>query len=125
MTDDIFDDDEQPVIMGYSTKCTTMADGSLRVQIDINPADAQKAFKMLGTPNSAVALARLTDEPANEANKPKAAKGPYGEWAKKLVQSGFFRTPKVWEAIGTDEEFLAWVKRQKSVENPIFGTLSH
>jgi len=108
-------EEELPAIMGTSSKASTMADGSLRLQIDIMPADAQQAFRMFGTPSSAIALARLTDEVAVEQERPgKPQKGPYGEWARELVQSGFFRTPKVWEAIGTDRLFLGWIRQQKS-----------
>ncbi|MCP4470163.1 MAG: hypothetical protein GY815_05670 [Gammaproteobacteria bacterium] len=92
-----------------------MADGSLRLQIDIRPDDAQRAFKLFGTPNSAVALARLTDEVAVEEERPgKKKKGPFGESARALVQSGFFRTPNIWAGIGPDSEFLEWLKHQKS-----------
>lgn len=112
---DNFEEEEQPVIMGNSTKCATMADGSLRVQVDIRPEDAQKAFKLFGTPGSAVALARLEDDVAVEHERPgKPKKGPFGEFAQALVRSGFFRAPKIWENIGTDEEFLEWVRKQKS-----------
>lgn len=44
----------------------------------------------------------------------KKTKGPYSEYAKKLKLSSFFRTPQVWAAIGTDDEFRAWIQRQKS-----------
>ena len=92
MSDDLFEDD-QPAVLGYSTKCTTMADGSLRVQIDINPKDTQKAFRMFGSPGSAVALARLQDDVAVEADRPKLnQKGPFGDYARALVLSGFFKT---------------------------------
>jgi hypothetical protein len=122
MTGDPFDDEDPAAIMGTSSKCATMADGSLRVQVDIMPALAQQAFKMFGTPGSAVALARLTDAAAVEEERPgKPEKGPHGEWAKLLVQSGFFRTPKIWEAIGSDNEFLGWVKSQKSAVSGEFS----
>lgn len=39
---------------------------------------------------------------------------PYGEMAAALRRSGFFRIPEVWRAIGTDDEFRAWVRRQPS-----------
>lgn len=112
-------DEDLPAIMGYSTKCATMADGALRVQIDVKPQDAQKAFKLFGTPGSAVAIARLSDQAAVEFDRPKLEhqkpkKGPYGDYAQALVKSGFFRTPKIWSGIGTDKEYLAWVRQQKS-----------
>lgn len=108
-------DDEPLAIMGNSSKASTMADGSLRLQIDVRPENAQAAFRLFGTPGSAVAMARLTDAVAVEEERPgKPKKGPYGEYAKALVQSGFFRTPKIWEAIGTDKLFLVWIRQQKS-----------
>lgn len=106
------EDEEISAIMGSSSKASTMADGSLRLQIDIRPEDAQNAFKLFGTPGSAIALARLTDEVAVEHDRPKPEKGPYGKYAQALVASGWFRIPKVWEGIGTDEEYLDWVKHQ-------------
>jgi hypothetical protein len=41
-------------------------------------------------------------------------KKPHGEAARQLKLSGFFRMPQVWEVIGTDDEFRAWVQRQPS-----------
>ena len=37
----------------------TLADGTLRVKIDIEPADAEAAFKLLGMPGNPIAIARL------------------------------------------------------------------
>ena len=36
----------------------------------------------------------------------------FGTDAKALRLSSFFRTPAVWEQVGTDEEFLDWVRSQ-------------
>lgn len=41
-------------------------------------------------------------------------KKPHGDAAQALKLSGFFRHPEVWRAIGTDEEFRAWIQRQPS-----------
>lgn len=41
--------------------------------------------------------------------------GPYGEHAKALRLSGFFRRPVVWDAVGPDEEYQAWCRRQKCI----------
>lgn len=38
----------------------------------------------------------------------------YGEHAKALYTSSFFRTPQVWKAVGTDAEFLSWIRKQPS-----------
>ena len=106
--------DDTTAIMGSSTRCNTMADGSLRVTIDVMPADSQAAFRLFGTPGTPVGLARLTDETAVAHEQPKPTKGSYGEYAKALKLSGFFRSPEVWAAIGLDAEYLEWVKHQKS-----------
>lgn len=48
-------------------------------------------------------------------------KRPYGMQAQALMLSGFFRAPEVWEALGTDEEFRAWVQRQPSAWSAEFS----
>lgn len=51
-----------------------------------------------------------TPEPAQEA--PPDPQKPYGKAASELYRSGFFYVPEVLKEIGTDEEFLAWVRQQ-------------
>lgn len=36
----------------------------------------------------------------------------YGAEAKELRQSGFFRVPAVWQQVGSDADYLAWVRDQ-------------
>lgn len=45
------------------------------------------------------------DEPEPESD--------YGKHAQMLMRQGFFRNPKVWQAAGTDAEFLAWLRDQQ------------
>lgn len=49
------------VIEGASVSVKTMADGTLRLAIDIEPVNAQAAFMLFGSPGRAVALAALKD----------------------------------------------------------------
>lgn len=100
-----------------------MADGSLRLQIDLSPADAIGAFTRFGTPGSAIAVARLADSVAVEQIRPTAGahQSLYGHFAKELKLSGFFRTPAVWASIGTDKEYLDWVKLQPSALSGVFS----
>lgn len=44
----------------------TMADGSLRVTVEIQPQDAKNAFDMLGSPDTPIAIARLTQEASKQ-----------------------------------------------------------
>ena len=117
------DEDLPAAFMGTSTRSQTMADGSLRITIDLSPKDAIGAFTAFGSPGSSVAIARLEDKVALEEMRPQAGKRQplYGKLAKELKLSGFFRTPAVWEAIGTDDEYLAWVKRQPSAVTGVFS----
>lgn len=54
------------------------------------------------------------ETPANEPDEPirQPKKGPYGSYAHALHACGFFRAPAVWKALGTDEQFLAWLTTQ-------------
>lgn len=47
------------VIPGFVAKLATLVDGTLRVVIDIQPADAKTAFSLLGAPGTEVALAAI------------------------------------------------------------------
>lgn len=84
------------VIEGASVSVKTMADGTLRLSIDIEPSNAQDAFALFGAPGRAVALAALKDgSGAVKESEPAAAKG--GEWAK---------LAGMWS---TDPDFHQWV----------------
>jgi hypothetical protein len=48
-------------IEGSTVSCRTLADGTLRVAVDIEPAMAQAAFTLFGAPGRGVALAALRD----------------------------------------------------------------
>ncbi len=41
----------------------------------------------------------------------------YGEFAKNLKLSGFFRKPELWKALGSDNDFKGWVKKQEKCCN--------
>lgn len=57
---------EQQAIAGATARISTLADGTLRLIVDIEPRDAQAAFRLFGSPGTAVALAALT-EPKDDA----------------------------------------------------------
>ena len=111
------------IFLGSTTGMRTMADGSLRVQIDFNPADMVDAVKAFGAPGSPVFVGRSTNEAALEHDRPKdekPGKGEYGQYAKSLKQSSFFRMPEVWREIGTDDQYLEWLRAQPSALNGDF-----
>jgi len=91
----------------YRSVKTMMGDGTPRITIDLDCTLAE--FSELGpTPGDVFAIAKLSPAAAKATLKPKSL---YGEAARALMLSGFFRSPDVWRAVGTDAEFLAWLRR--------------
>lgn len=94
-----------------------MADGTLRVQIDVEPNDRRRFLDLFpdnGDPIAVVALepdAVRNHQQQHAFAQPKP-KGEFGGFAQWLVQSGFFRRLDIWKACGSDAEFLEWVKTQ-------------
>ena len=116
--------DEPTAIAGSVSSSRTMVDGTLRISIDIEPNDAKAAFAHFGTPTTLVAIVRMkageAPEQQQQKEMPKTA-GPWGDHARTLKLSSFFRTPAVWEAVGTDDQYLEWVKRQPSAKSGEFS----
>lgn len=100
---------DEPVVQAVRMQAKEMADGSLRVYMDIVEKDKQKFQQLFPTLGMAVAMVPLTDVQEIKTNK-----GQYGDYARQLRLSAFFRTPKVWTLMGTDEEFREWIMTQPS-----------
>lgn len=82
-----------------------LADNTLRVTIDIEPADAGDFLSLFHERGIPGAVARLQNLPA----------ALYGVEARALRQSGFFRAPQVWRAIGPDAAYQDWCRHQPCV----------
>ena len=91
----------------------TLTNNVIRVNVDFNGDDettrnlVMKYFSRLGQP---VAIALLNSETLSNTN---ITKSTFGEQAKVLRLSTFFRSPKVWEKIGSDEDYLKWLRERK------------
>ena len=46
-------------ISAAAMRCRTMADGSLRIEVEVEPGDAQQAFALFGMPGAPMAIAAL------------------------------------------------------------------
>lgn len=83
-----------------------------RVSFEIQP-DAWQCFMDAATKGMVIAAkACVVDLEGARAIEVAPEKGPFGKEAAKLYRSGFARCPDVWEAVGSDEDYLAWVRRQ-------------
>lgn len=69
------------IIEAAAMRCRTMSDGSLRIEVEIEPRNAQAAFALFGVPGRAVALAALKDG-AGAVAEPVQEKPKGGQWAK-------------------------------------------
>lgn len=94
--------DQPSVVAGSTTTVKTLADGTLRISVDIEPRHAQAAFTMFGSPGTPVAVARLVPEAAQKAaQQENAPKGQgWGHVYQDLYRLGWFHNPRVIEAFG-------------------------
>jgi hypothetical protein len=96
-------------IEAVSKTVKTMSDGTLRLTVDISPIHAQDAFKLFGSPDVPMALARLTIESSKaraqaEAIDEKPKGGFLSQWlAIRCGESGF------WEFIESQAFKLAGI----------------
>lgn len=116
-------DQSQPLaVIGTRRTMKELVDGTIRVQIDIDP-QYKKAFLERFELDKAVALVQVNlsgssngrtpdFDSGNAGSSPAPEAKPYGKQAAELYRLGFFLNPKVLEAIGTDAEYLAWVRAQ-------------
>ena len=91
-------------VMGSTGTIKTLADGTFRVQIDIEPRFAQLAFSLFGSPGTPIALARITNEAAVEHDrKQQEPEKPKGGPLAKLAG--------MW---CNDPDFWRWINRERS-----------
>ena len=79
-------------IEGATVNLRTMADGTLRITIDVEPGSAQAAFALFGAPGTPVALAALRvghAVPPDEPAEPKG--GPLSQWLAQRCDESRFR----------------------------------
>lgn len=104
----------QAVFTASFVRLQTMADGTPRLIIDADCSLAEIA-KMGLTPGASFAFARMTQEAAQQEQRRQFERkaAPYGKEAQALHRTGFFRNPEVWRAVGTDDQFRAWLREKR------------
>jgi len=103
---------EVAIIPAIAKTLKTLHDGTVRLNIDVEPAYREVAMHLFGEPGTGIAVARLSLEATQQQLREETI-APYRQAAKALKLSAFFRSPEVWRLIGTDAQFLAWVRLQK------------
>lgn len=79
------------IVPASSVMVRTMADGTLRVSVDIEPRHAQTAFVLFGAPGTQVALAALKVGTDVEVEPEPAKGGQLAKWAALRCQDERFR----------------------------------
>lgn len=95
-------------IAGQLMSYRTLADGGLRITVDLPTTESKHFHDLFPEVHCQVAVAAL--KPVDlAAQQPE----DYGQYAKALRLSVFFGIPEVWKATGSDEQFLTFVRTQK------------
>jgi len=101
---------EVAAIAGQLMAYRTLADGGLRITIDLPTTESTHFHELFPEVHCQVAVAAIRPVALAE-QQPE----DYGQYAKALRLSVFFGIPEVWKATGTDEQFLAFVRTQKCI----------
>lgn len=115
-------------IQGNVTKFSSLADGTLRLQVDVHQGDTGEALSLLCQVGRVVVLAALKDgipgTPADRtsgglsqdvsSNVPDDDTGEpgSGKLMQALYRCGWFHATRVLEVLGHDAEFLQWCRAQ-------------
>lgn len=100
------------IALGHATLSKVFKDGTIRLVIDVEPSYKDHLGDLL-TPDIPVAIARVSNSVmAKQTATNLVNKSIYGEQAKQLKLSSFFRTPDVWRSIGNDFDYQTWCRKQ-------------
>lgn len=123
-------------IQGTISKFSSLADGTIRLQVDVHHRYASEALDLLCEVGATVAVARLVEEQTEQQRydsvtttgsgrqvdeEPLPTKGKHsgifkdpltGTIMAHFYKSGFFQSPKVLRVLGLDAEFLQWLRLQ-------------
>ena len=103
------------VIEASSVKVGTMADGTLRLSVDIEPGLAKAAFAMFGMPGTPLALAALkTAAQQAQEDAPKPAGGPLARLAGQWCQMPQFLA---WSGCNTAELAAEFIRRECGIQS--------
>lgn len=114
-------DDDPCAVMGNVVKHRSMADGTIRLEVDLHTPDDRTyelAMTRIARVGSPLALARMSDEAAaNEqaqgVQRQDAEERPdYGQWIATLYRQGTLKAPPVVRALGGDSLYQAWCRQQ-------------
>jgi len=96
---------EPMAVSGTRRAMKEMVDGTLRVQVDIDPSDRKLFFDNFNEIDTRVCLVRLKSESQIQDETTET-----GRMAQALYKNGFFINPIVNSVLGSDADFLDWIR---------------
>ena len=107
-------------VLGATTTMKTLADGTFRISVDVEPRFAQQAFALFGAPGTPIALARITNEAAVEQDR-KDMEPDHGKHYEVLYKAGWFHNPRVLAKFEIDQ---GWdpAERIDAIKGAIYHT---
>ena len=102
-------------LVGTTRNLRTLSDGTVRIQVDIEPTDALSAMQFFGSPNTPIAMACLNAEAIASHQQTNEIEREAGLMANSLHRVGFFKKREVAKVIGPDKDFIVWVRKQPCV----------
>jgi hypothetical protein len=111
---------EIQVISGTRRAIKEMADGTIRVQIDIDPACRSAFWSLFPSIDMPVAIAPLVADFEQREPGSEKPKDGYGEHYAVLYKSGWFHNPKVVTAFDVSMD-LPPAERIEAIKDEIYG----
>jgi hypothetical protein len=103
------------IIEASTVRLQTMADGTLRMTVDIEPRNARDAFALFGMPGTALALAAI--KPAAQQAQQATAKPAGGPLAKLAGQWCHMPQFLAWSGCNTPDTAAEFVRRECGIES--------
>lgn len=106
------------VVVGYTQTISTRVDNSSTLKINFSEVNTPDALKLFGKNGTRVVIALMSEDiedpmrevTIKECDEIEDVCTTKFKYANHLYLSSFFRTPSVWKAVGTDAEFLSYLR---------------
>jgi hypothetical protein len=96
-------------VTGTRKQIKEMADGTVRVAIDIDPEFKKTFMTEFGEIDTKVVIALMV--PEHRMIQQESQQSNDGKFYQTLHKVGFFIVPAVCQAVGTDDQFLDWMRK--------------
>lgn len=101
---------DHSAVTGTRKQIKEMADGTVRVAVDIDPEFKKTFMTEFGEIDTKVVIALML--PEHRQREQESQQSNDGKFYQALHKAGFFIVPAVCQAVGTDDQYLDWIRQQ-------------